>query len=237
MVKPSLLLIHGLGSSARVFDAMRAQPSLQAFPSFAPDLPGFGAHHGDPVLTHPFETASSYLDNYVNDIAGDLVIVGHSMGGALGLKLAAAIPTRVKAYVSIEGNLIPEDCGLLSRNLAKATIPEEQAAMKAQLIAFAKTLTKSWQDWAEDLTPVDAQSFRNYAHDLVEGTDRGEWMRLFEALLCPKLYIHGDLYKDHKLLSVLPKDIVRHAPESGHFTMQDQPKICADFIAALIKPL
>lgn len=229
-MKPSLLLIHGLGSSARAFDALRAQPALQGHATHAPDLPGFGGKADDPALARPFAAAHAFLLDYVNNIEGPLAVIGHSMGGALGLKLADALPERVSAYVSIEGNLIPEDCGLLSRKLAGAESEEAQNTMKADLIAFAKTLNASWQDWADDLAPVDARTFRNYARDLVNGTDSGEYLTLFEALSCPKLYMHGDLYKDQKLLTVLPSEIVRHVPDSGHFTMQDQPALSATAI-------
>lgn len=236
-MKSVLLCIHGLGSSARAFDRLCAQPSLSEHLFDAPDLPGFGSKSGNATIPHPFASAHAFLLDYVKNIEKPLIVIGHSMGGALGLLLAQTVPEKVGAYISIEGNLIPEDCSLLSRKLADAESDEEIAAMKAYLIDFAKALPESWQLWAKDVMPIDGRTFRNYARDLVEDTDKGEWKKLFDGLHCPKLYMHGDLYKDQKLLTVLNPEIVRYIPESGHFTMQDQPQTSATVIADFIRQL
>lgn len=99
---PAVVLLHGLRDHCRSWDAL-AQALAADFRVIAPDLRG----HGD----SDWAGADGYtLPAYVADIAGiadalhlkRYAIVGHSLGGAIGLRVTAAYPDRVVAFAGIE---------------------------------------------------------------------------------------------------------------------------------------
>lgn len=89
--RPTLFLIHALGSSAREWDKV-TQSLGTNFDTVALDLPGFGeAHHDDGTSV---EAMVDWLADKVRRRAPDAwMVVGHSMGG----KLATLLTHRVEA--------------------------------------------------------------------------------------------------------------------------------------------
>ena len=81
---PLLVLVHGLGATNRVWDGLIAtlDPSWSWF---APDLPG---HGGSASLdgTYSFGGLAAALADSLED--RPVVILGHSLGGVVGLELA-----------------------------------------------------------------------------------------------------------------------------------------------------
>ncbi|MEO0033304.1 MAG: hypothetical protein RIS94_3062 [Pseudomonadota bacterium] len=115
---PAVMLVHGLRdhcrSWARIAGALAAE-----FRVIAPDLRG----HGD----SDWAGADGYgLPAYVADLADiaaalDLqryAIVGHSLGGAIGLRVAAAYPDKVAAFAGIECIELP-----IQRDEANQPVP------------------------------------------------------------------------------------------------------------------
>lgn len=105
--RPPVLLVHGAGSSSVVWmDAVkRLGPRRRVV---APDLPGHG--QSDPWHDAGHDAGHDpSLDLYrdaVGTIASHLglervVLVGHSMGGAIALRIALAWPERVAALVLV----------------------------------------------------------------------------------------------------------------------------------------
>jgi pimeloyl-ACP methyl ester carboxylesterase len=100
---PPLLLIHGGRDHCRNWDWV-AERLADRYHVVAPDLRG----HGD----SEWAPGSGYNEvSYVYDIAqlilqkkmAPLTIIGHSMGGSIGLLYAGTFPETVKKIVAIEG--------------------------------------------------------------------------------------------------------------------------------------
>jgi haloalkane dehalogenase len=73
----------------------------------APDLIGMGAS-GKPDIAYRFADHARYLDAWFDALdLGDVVLVGHDWGGALGLDWAARHPGRVRAVALLETFLRP----------------------------------------------------------------------------------------------------------------------------------
>ncbi|MDB4972541.1 MAG: alpha/beta hydrolase fold protein [Myxococcaceae bacterium] len=92
---PPLVLIHGLGEAgARDFEALL--PTLSArYHVLAFDLPGLGrSSHADDVYS-PARYAQMISELVAQRLAGPAFVVGHSMGAALALQLAADHPEQV----------------------------------------------------------------------------------------------------------------------------------------------
>ena len=98
--EPLLVLLHGLGATGDVWDRWR--PLLaQRWPGrwLAPDLPG---HGGSPKL------AGYTFDGFASAVAGvigpdtDVVVLGHSLGGVVGLALASGrFGVQVRAVIGL----------------------------------------------------------------------------------------------------------------------------------------
>ena len=82
----TLVLVHGAGSSATIWDGVIAQLGGR-WPVLAPHLPGHGGEAG-PGRGSVQEYAS-WLEAYLASRAGrPIVLAGHSMGGAIALETA-----------------------------------------------------------------------------------------------------------------------------------------------------
>ena len=85
--KPFLLLLHGLGATGDVWHEW--EPLLaQRWPGrwLAPDLPGHGGSR--PLPTYTFGSLAAAVGNIV-DPNDPVVVLGHSLGGVVGLALAS----------------------------------------------------------------------------------------------------------------------------------------------------
>ncbi len=100
---PPLVLLHGVRDHARSWDRI-AEAFAGRYRVLAPDLRG----HGD----SEWAKGGFYLsEGYVFDLA-ELVetlrletfsLIGHSLGGNVGLRYAALFPEKVRGIVAIEG--------------------------------------------------------------------------------------------------------------------------------------
>lgn len=97
MDKPPLLLIHGMWSRPRVWDALRERLEASGHATHAPALP----HHDvDPAAAPAPELTTAGIDDYADVLVAEAqklpapVIVGHSMGGLLAQLVAARVRPR-----------------------------------------------------------------------------------------------------------------------------------------------
>ena len=97
---PPLVLLHGVRDHARSWDRIAA-----AFPDrrvIAPDLRG----HGDSAWSG-FYPSESYLLDLAQMIEtfglAPFDLIGHSLGGNIGLRYAALFPAQIRRVVAIEG--------------------------------------------------------------------------------------------------------------------------------------
>ncbi|WP_020664342.1 alpha/beta fold hydrolase [Amycolatopsis benzoatilytica] len=81
--EPPVLLLHGLGSTGAVWDAMAGLLDRRLL---IPDLPG---HGGSPRLPeYTFEALAAAVAEALDE-SGPVVVVGHSLGGVVALELAS----------------------------------------------------------------------------------------------------------------------------------------------------
>ncbi len=177
---PAVLLLHGSGPGTTGSGAWAATIRALAgsWRLVAPDQAGFGrtplppgSRGGRRVWT---EQAAALMDALGHD---SYAVVGHSMGGAIALALAAARPERVSHVVAVSTMGAPgaplsteldavwaapaTDDGardmlgrlLLDRELlTESAVAARSAAMQAGAAAFAALFPPPRARWAEDLT-------------------------------------------------------------------------------------
>ena len=79
---------------------------------------------------------------------------------------------------------------------------------------------------AHQLRTINPQVLHVQARSLVEWSDTGRLLDIFNSLTCPKAYVYGDQNSDMLVLSQLKAGDKKCISSSGHFVMQDNPVEC-----------
>lgn len=229
MTRRTLIGLHGLGAAKSAFDPLRVTALGRDHDLIAYDFPGFGARGQEPVTSTPVTDAAADIAALIRrENRRDVILLGHSMGGAVAVLAAGLVPDHIAAVVSLEGNLIAEDCGLLSRRLAGAADAADCAAMQQSLVASGRRSTRpAMRAWAETFALSAAPGLLAWSRDLVAHSDSGDLLRAFRAGPWRSLYLHGDDYVGHTLLSQLPPVPIVFIPGAGHDLMGDAPDATA----------
>lgn len=97
MKKTPIIILHGWGSSSAAWEVTKQLLQKAGYQVFISDLPGFGK---EPPPKNPWA-----VDDYVEWVLGKFgqfdkfVLIGHSFGGRIAIKLAAQYPEKVEKLV------------------------------------------------------------------------------------------------------------------------------------------
>jgi pimeloyl-ACP methyl ester carboxylesterase len=138
---PTVVLVHGLGSSARHWFPLARDLARDHRVAFV-ELPG----HGLAPMSLPFtlEQAALALDRALAEESREpVVLVGHSAGGLVAAAEALRAPWRVRALVLVESALAPQ-------------LPAAERA------AFLDSLDRDWEATLRDV-------YRGFGRDSLQG--------------------------------------------------------------------
>ena len=235
-----ILFIHGLGCVKESFAGAWKAPGLERFSLLAPDLPGHGATGADEGGGRGgrMEDHAAALEGLLGAYSYErLHIVGHSMGGAPGLMLAQGGVPGLASFMSVEGNLVAEDCSLVSRRAAgvnrETFVAEKFAKMLAAAAKSADADARMWTAWAERCDPA---LFHAAGVSLVEWSDSERLLEIFRALDVPKLYVHGERTGIPAVLDRIPDQPQVCLPGLGHFPMTEDARTFHDVLADHLRP-
>ncbi len=225
--KPALLFVHALGSAKESFEGFWDQPLLAEQAAYAVDLPGFGAS-GEPAdFPYSLEAFAEALEAFLShEDVREVVVVGHSMGGAIGLLLAERLGAACRrGLVSLEGNLFPSNC-VTSRQAARFSEDDFlHGGFEVVRHALEQQPGPASASWRQTLAECSPLAFHRASVSLVQWCDSLELARKFERLSCPKAYFFGRPNRalaDFKALE--GKFEAVHVADAGHFLMLDNPK-------------
>lgn len=143
------LLVHGLSSNCRTWEAVARRLHGEGHPVATVDLRGHG-QSDKPDAGYDFATLSSDLVTVSAALGFDQpVVAGQSTGGNVALELAHRTPDRVAGIVGVDGGVLElaeqwprwEEC-------EKALAPPRLAGLKAD--DFAARLRRSHPDWSDE---------------------------------------------------------------------------------------
>ena len=101
---PTILLLHGLPSSSRMFEPLLTRLASQ-FHMVAPDYPGFG-HSDAPTpkeFSYTFDNVAKVMDHFTESLnLTKYTLYMQDYGGPVGFRMALAHPDRVEAAVRPE---------------------------------------------------------------------------------------------------------------------------------------
>jgi pimeloyl-ACP methyl ester carboxylesterase len=218
----ALLFLHGWRSEASVWRGVVGGSGQWAVGRsvYAIDLPGFG---GSEIPKQPM-TVGDYADmveQFINKLElKDIIIVGHSFGGRVGIKLAAKYPQTISKLVLV-------DAAGFAMDGKKKSLMNSAAKIAKPFFKpnFMQGLRKKIYQTigAEDyvVTPQLQQTFINVtSEDLTSD---------MKNIKCPTLIITGAGDLDtpvefgERMNSLILNSKFLILPNAGHFSFLDQP--------------
>jgi haloalkane dehalogenase len=230
-----LVFLHGLGCASIVdYPLVVANAALAGHRFVLADFLGHGYSDApdafDYTLESHAETISGLLDHL--SIHG-AAVVGHSMGGAVAITLAALRPDLVSRLILMEGNLDPGG-GLVSKGTAEQTESDFVTAGHAALVEWFRT-----QGSVTRMATFSAcRSIGLYrsAVGLVKGTQPTMRERLYEMSI-PRVYVFGEQNLPDEEMELLPEHGVQVdvVPKAGHDMAFDNPTGVAETLSRALQ--
>ena len=230
----TLLFLHGWRSSAQVWQGIIERfkdLKIERLTIYALDLPGFG---GSQVPKLPM-TVGDYADVVAEFIRKlelkDVIVIGHSFGGRVGIKLASAHPELISKLVLADsaGFVMDTSKKNFYRSAAKIAKPFFKPAFMQGL--RKKIYQKiSAEDYVA--TPELQKTFVNVVSEDLSAD--------MQNIKCPTLIISGENDADtpvsfgKKMNSLIRNSQFVILKNAGHFSFLDRPEefagVLKDFI-------
>lgn len=203
---PAVLFVHGLDGTSDVWS--RAIALLDDHRCVTVDLPG---HGGSPVTAEPADYGREAVLRDLEEIIGDLdvpvVLVGHSLGGYLGMAYALTRPGELAGLV-----LVATGPGFRD--------PEARESWN----------TRVRENTADYAIPEIAASIAFHTDSMV--IDRMTELSLPIALVIgdgDRAYLGANDYMEKKL----PHAVRRTVDDARHYVMRSHPETVADAVRSL----
>lgn len=233
---PPLVLLHGAGGTHR--DWPEETRALAGRRVVAIDLPGHGGSPG-PALTSVSDCARSVVRLLDGLGVGEVVGVGHSLGGAIALTLALEAPARVAGLV-----LVSTGARLrVSPAILQVTADPSALAAGADEIAAAVFGPGASPALRRELAEGLRSAAPGVAHGDFVACDRFDAMARLGEIRAPTLVVCGgeDRLTPPKYSEYL-RDHVAGArlelvPGAGHMVMREAPERVAEVIASFLAAL
>ncbi len=248
--EPPVLYIHGAPTSSDDW-----VPFLERTGGIAPDLIGFGRSGKGGHLDFTPAGLTTFVERFVAKLGLEQVkLVGHGLGGAIGLLLAARAPGRVERLVLIDalplldGFQWPRLVRLMrTPMIGELVMGSITRSMLARRLRRGSVHGNGWSD--SELATVWEQFDQGTQRALLRLHRRIDEPRLAElgselgALVLPALVVwgerdpwfpaeFGDAYAAR-----LPRASVRRIADAGHWPWRDDPsviEIVAEFLAKAV---
>ena len=252
---PTLLLLHGLPSSSRMFESLFARLS-DRYHLVAPDYPGFG--HSDWPDPKQFAYTFDHYAEIMNHFTESLGLSRYSLymqdyGGPVGFRMVLAHPERVQALIVQNAVAHNEGLGALwaTRRAFWADRPAHEEALRKNLLSLEAAKTRHIGDdprvelynpdlWTDEYAflnaPGQAQIQSDLFYDYRTNVDAYPKWQAWLQKTQPKLLIlwgKHDPSFDRGEPERYRKDVPNadvHVLDAGHFALDTK----ADEIAALV---
>jgi len=253
---PTILLLHGLPSSSRMFEPLFARLS-ERYHLVAPDYPGFGhSDWPDPKkFAYTFDHYAEILNHFTEAVGiARYTLYMQDYGGPVGFRMTLAHPDRVEALIVQDAVAHNEGLGKNwgARRAFWADRAANESTLRANLLSLATTRTRHVGDdpnverydpdlWTDEFAflsqpgQVEIQSdlFYDYRTNVEAYPKWQAWMRERQPRL---LVIWGkhDLSFELSEPEAYRRDVPNaqiHVLDAGHFALDT----AADQIAELVR--
>lgn len=223
----TLVFVHGSGDSGEVW-----QPLIALLPEYtcvALDLPGHGALMNEPGP--PDMGIGEYAAFVREDLArrgiASATLIGHSLGGAVALRLALDTPALVERLVLVGSGA---RLRVAQAFLDKARVAGPEGVSAITRVAFAEEHAAQAEAFQASRPPTaPGMLYRDLA-----ACDRFDVMADVARIVAPTLLIVGanDRMTPPKYAEFLHEQLANSAlaviPSAGHYAQLEQPQAVAD---------
>lgn len=228
----AVIFLHGWRSQKEVWSGVVSMIKDERLKIITVDMPGFGsspAPKGDWGVGDYAEVIKAFVEQKE---LKNLIIVGHSFGGRVGIKLAAQYPSLISKLVLVDA------AGFANSNAKKAVFVFWAKIVKPLFLPhFMQGLRKRIYKiiGAEDYvaTPELQKTFINVTREDLTGD--------MEKINCPTLIITGENDNDtpvnfgKQMQSLILNSKFIILPGAGHFSFLDQPNKFCELLIDFIK--
>ncbi|HQF88748.1 MAG TPA: alpha/beta fold hydrolase [Acidobacteriota bacterium] len=223
------LFIHGLGVDKSWFAVHHARYRLNFAGWVVPDLPGHGEsdHPADPAAFDMEAMAAALAELLDAEGIREIVLVGHSMGGAVALALAQQLrnsgAARVAGLVLAEGNLDANDAFLSARVAAQSREDFSVCGWDALLAELAAQ--RGMAGYLRTLRRAGPDTLHGCSVSLVAMSRAEVTVPLVEAVDTPRLFVFGARNRGRFTSEALARRLgpVAFVPRAGHAMYVDNP--------------
>jgi len=215
-----IFCIHGLQSNSKLFGNLLCQPFLQGYSKIAVDLIGFGQSAKPHGFSYAVEDQAAVVQGVFPLLKiSRAIIIGHSLGGMIGVLLLDPLSEILQGFINMEGNLQYADCGV-SKEVANSDYANFRGNIYREFKAKVAGESPQRAVWLED---IPDHVFYKSSQSIVEWSKSEKLKALFGSARCPCLFIYGERNSD-KCLAV-PKPIPSlQINNAGHFMLMDNPQ-------------
>ena len=232
--KDLILCIHGLGCAKECFDDLFVWDDLKEFGMLSMDLVGHGESSPCGDFSCSMEEHGGICSSLLRGFPHErLHLLGHSMGGAIGLLLPGIEGGTLKTFINVEGNLISQDCTESGRT-SEMDFETFRRGLKSRTELFSRSSERGTRLWAGWIGRSDAAAFYRSSRSLVEWSRSGRLLDKFISLPCRKVYLYGSKNSSLRVIGLLGNIEPVEIPESGHFPMCDNPGAFCDEVARIL---
>jgi pimeloyl-ACP methyl ester carboxylesterase len=252
---PTILLLHGLPSSSRMFEPLLMRLAGQ-FHLVAPDYPGFG-HSDAPAPTefsYTFDNIAKVMDHFTEALKiPKYTLYMQDYGGPVGFRMALAHPDRLEAMIVQDAVAHNEGLGAnwKTRRAFWADRASNEAALRTNLLSLDTTRTRHigsdpnpekydpdlWTDEYAFLNKpgqADIQSdlFYDYRTNVDAYPKWQEWMQRTQPrllVLWGKYDLSFELTEPEAYRRDVPKAHV-HILDAGHFALDTAANEIAELL-------
>ncbi|MFM2486963.1 alpha/beta fold hydrolase [Celerinatantimonas yamalensis] len=229
-----IVFIHGLGcASSFDYPQVASMRSLSDHRRILVDLIGSGYSDKPETFDYTIANHANCIEKLLDHLHIDnVVIYGHSMGGAISIVLANLIKNRVNALILSEANL-DAGGGFFSKKIASFTENDFKNFGYANLIK--ESVASGNTEWAAGLSNSSPIAIHRNAISLING-QVPSWRQLYYSLGTAKTYIFGSHSLPDSDYDELNKNHINVVVVSnaGHSMAWENPKELASVIASSI---
>lgn len=232
--EPAVVLIHGLGcASSFEYPVVMSQAPLQGRRAILIDLLGAGYSDKPLDFGYAVEEHAAYLNDLLHELKlEEIILFGHSLGGAVAICLAGLLGDRLRQLILTESNLDPSSGRALSRKIGTQSFDDFTSHGYIDLLTKAQKRNPLWGATFAHWLPEAA--WRISCSAVRGGTP--SWRQQLYDLKKPKAYLFGELSLPSPDVEALRANGVRVEiiPNAGHSMALENPAALAETIAKII---
>lgn len=232
--EPPIVFLHGLGcASSFEYPAVAAQPPLRGRRAILIDLLGAGYSERPANFGYSVEDHAAYLNEMLVSLdLREIVLFGHSLGGAVAICLAVLLKDRLRQLILTESNLDPSEEGATSRIIGSQPYEDFIARGYDRMLAHAKQQNPLWGATFAHWLPASAWRLSSSA--VRGGTP--SWREQLYGLPIPKSFLFGAHTLPSDDVETLRENGIRVEiiPDAGHSMALENPLALAETLASII---